>query len=342
MGKIYVMNLRESEIEDIIYESPWLLDERYLVSVIKGARNQNGRQINVGFRSNRYIDLLFKDSRDNRPVIIELKKEPLKRENIGQILEYRGLVISLNEEDRKIWKAEFGENYYAPKMVLIGASASEDIIIAANLAGIEVKIFGSPESSFHIDPIDEIKYKLKEWEALRSLGLRNLSQRIEWVNEVISDINKAIEIIGDENLEIQVYPAEIYDKELNYCPQFSPFLNTYVPYAGVKLVGFYEYADYDALIPFSEEYLYCDILFYNEIQVGSEGNEADSKLANLLYLYEVELSAIGLEFIKYGDYLTPLIKIKRKEFSVNRSKILVILIRIGIEIYHKYFGRTEV
>ncbi|WP_255547793.1 hypothetical protein [Crassaminicella indica] len=41
---------------------------------------------------------MFKDTRDNRPVIVELKKESLIRENIAQILEYRALVVSMDDE----------------------------------------------------------------------------------------------------------------------------------------------------------------------------------------------------------------------------------------------------
>jgi hypothetical protein len=69
------MKITEQQIENIIYESPLLLDERYIIPKISGKSGENGRQVNVGKDNNRYIDLLFKDTRDNRPVIIELKKE---------------------------------------------------------------------------------------------------------------------------------------------------------------------------------------------------------------------------------------------------------------------------
>lgn len=100
------MQLQEKHIEDIIYNSPWLLDERFIVSSIKGIAGP-GRQVNVGKGQNRYIDLLFKDTRDNRPVVIELKKGELVRENIAQILEYRALVISIDEDARVEWEKEF-------------------------------------------------------------------------------------------------------------------------------------------------------------------------------------------------------------------------------------------
>ncbi|MBU3108079.1 hypothetical protein [Clostridium gasigenes] len=86
--KVCNMILKEKDIEDIIYNSPWLMDERFVIPNIRGAKNQPGRQVNIGgIRLNRYIDLLFKDTRDNRPVIVELKKCRLERENIAQILE---------------------------------------------------------------------------------------------------------------------------------------------------------------------------------------------------------------------------------------------------------------
>ncbi len=37
------MDLLEKNIEDIIYNSPWLLDERYIIPKIKGSRNEFGR-----------------------------------------------------------------------------------------------------------------------------------------------------------------------------------------------------------------------------------------------------------------------------------------------------------
>lgn len=41
------MKLQEKHIEDILYNSPWLLDERFIVPSIKGNAGL-GRQVNVG------------------------------------------------------------------------------------------------------------------------------------------------------------------------------------------------------------------------------------------------------------------------------------------------------
>ena len=95
-----MLSLTENQIEEIIYSSPWLVDERFLIPNIIGSRGEKGRQINIGRDKSRFIDLLFKDTRDKRPVIIELKRGKILRENIGQILEYRALLLSLDDDQK--------------------------------------------------------------------------------------------------------------------------------------------------------------------------------------------------------------------------------------------------
>ena len=71
----------ESEIEDLLVDHPDLVEE--------GLRFE-GRQLQLG---DLRPDLLFRD-RVGNPLIVEVKKESISRSDIGQIMEYRGLVPS--------------------------------------------------------------------------------------------------------------------------------------------------------------------------------------------------------------------------------------------------------
>ncbi len=72
-------NLSEKELEDYIYENP---------EVIEPGLKVVHRQYSI---ENRRIDLIFEDSA-NRRLLIELKKDDIKRRDIGQLLEYYGIV----------------------------------------------------------------------------------------------------------------------------------------------------------------------------------------------------------------------------------------------------------
>jgi hypothetical protein len=325
------MKLSEQQIEDIIYETPWIIDERFIIPEIKGVNKQNGRQVNVGKHTARKIDLLFKDTRDNRPVIIELKKGKIQRENIAQILEYRALVNSLENEIKEEWVSVFQQNYYAPKMILIGESASDEAILTANLTGIELKVFSSSNMEKGFDSFTELKVKLKEWDSFRKSGNRTLIEREEWIEGIISQINNVIEK-NFKDLTTINKPSSIRN---SYTGGVYPFIDIPVSYLENLIIGFYEYADED--LPFDDKFIYCDFSYLYEL-------EENDKLKNHDYIeINKEIKGLGLKTMKYPDYEIHVLKIPRTyiEKDVKFEKLLKDIFSKAIELFIKYSTEKE-
>lgn len=323
------MKITEKKIETIIYESPWLLDERFVIPNISGSEGEYGRQINIGKDNSRFIDLLFKDTRDNRPVIIELKKGKIIRENIAQTLEYRALITSLNEESKDTWETEFGQNYYAPKMILIGNEADEDTILSANLAGIEIRTFKTEyDSEIGFDSFKELKTKLEEWNNFRRSGNRTLIERGDWIMKIYEDITT---ILNEEfGKTVTLKKPHYITRKRSYIDQIFPFLNMPIFYEEEEIIGIYEYLDEE--LPFDDKYIYCDyaFLFYNE----------DSKEVNneIISLAKKRMNKAGFELINYYDFKTPVIKIPRNIFEIESElrKSIKSIVKLAIDIFEKF------
>jgi len=323
------MKITEKKIETIIYESPWLLDERFVIPNISGSRGENGRQINIGKENSRFIDLLFKDTRDNRPVIIELKKGKIIRENIAQTLEYRALITSLNEESKDKWLTEFGQNYYAPKMILIGSEADEDTILSANLAGIEIRTFKTEyDSEIGFDSFKELKTKLVEWNNFRKSGNRTLIERDDWIEKIYEDITTILNEEFGETVTINK-PFYITGKRC-YISQIFPFLNIPIFYEEEEIIGIYEYLDEE--LPFDDKYIYCDYQFLYQNEESEEVNN------EILSLAKKRMKKAGLELINYADYETPVIKIPRNilEIESELRKSIKSIVKLAIDIFEKF------
>lgn len=322
------MNLSEKRIEDIIYKYPWLIDSNFIVPKIRGASKEFGRQVNVGQSKNRYIDLLLKDTRDNRPVIIELKKGKLVRENVAQILEYKALIVSLPEKDAQRWRDEFGTNYYAPKLILIGTEVDDEVVLSANLVGVQIsKISGLENLEINFNSITEIDTKLNEWAEFIKSGNRTLIDRNEWLGNIIDKVNRIIDVADTPDIAtINEVPSIPLSKA--YWNQNFPFLNMPIWYKDERLLGFYEY--YDKETPYSESWFYCDLAFLFEMKF-SEENEA---------LAEKEVDRI-LRKKKYNLIQTednwPVIKLNRNALDDDKKleKMINGLIKDGIEILIK-------
>jgi hypothetical protein len=322
------MKITEQQIENIIYESPWLLDERYIIPKISGSRGENGRQINVGKGNSHFIDLLFKDTRDNRPVIIELKKGKVKRENIAQTLEYRALITSLNEESKDKWLAEFGQNYYAPKMLLIGSEADEDTILSANLAGVEIRTFGANnESEIGFDTFKGLQTKLREWNNFRNSGNRTLIEREDWIVDIIEKVSA---ILNEEFEEITtINKAYSVNGKKCYVDYIFPFLNLPIFYEEETLIGIYEYADEE--FPFDEKYFYCDYSFLYEKEENEELNEK-----NISYI-KTQMKKIGFNLTSFSVSDVPTLQIPREvvENETEFRKTIKFLVKNALEIFEK-------
>lgn len=328
------MELLEKDIEDLIYESPWLLDERFDVPNIKGkVKRMPGRQVNVGANgANRYIDLLFRDTRDNRPVIIEIKKGDIIRENIAQILEYRALVVAMADEARLEWLDEFGKSYYCPKLILIGTKASEEIRISANLAGIEIRTLqGEEKVAIDFTEISQITQKLNEWNNFRKSGNRQLEDRDDWVREIFGWLKDVVNDYDNDEIAVKKL-SETNKKDSWIAGWVFPFINIPIYYKGDPLCGLYEY--YDQETCFSAEYVYFDFC----IRKIEGWDDADEKTVNQIeYKAKEILSARGHDIIRFdGAFAT--IKFKRtlldnvSQFKARLAKLITDAIYLNDEI----------
>ncbi len=281
------MNLSEKDIEEILYQSPWLLDERFQIPNVKGKGGGiPGRQVNIGrVDINRYIDLLFKDTRDNRPVIVELKKDELTRENIAQILEYRALVVSLDDDIKTEWQDEFGQNYYCPKLILIGSTVPDEVKISANLAGVEVRTLkGMDELVVDFSDVNQISKKLSEWNWFLKSGNRTLSERSEYVTKIFQWAKDVVRDCGIEELTTikKLYVTSKKDSWIE--GETYPFLNLPFFCKQEYLCGIYEH--FDEQLNLSETHIYFDFLiqliFQEEKQYEALIPEMEQKAQSLL------------------------------------------------------------
>lgn len=318
-----MMVLTESQIEDIIYNSPWLLDDNYIIPEIKGAKGQFGRQVNPLKKGGKFIDLLFKDITDERPVIIELKKGCLTRESIGQILEYKSLLMTLEESTKEAWVKEFGRNYYCPKLILIGNTINEGIRIAANLAGVEVRTFDMELSSLDLSTFKEIEKRQQEWNLFRKSGKRAIHERERWINDLLDRINKIV--VGFPGLQtiIQV-PRPKASK--TYFEIGNPFINIPFQLEDEVIGGMYEY--FDDQLPFNDDYLYFEFEFVNK---NISRHEKEPLIEKVISFCREN----NLKYTEYGLESMPIVHLDRTtiESLHDFNKLFTKLIRKAIEIH---------
>lgn len=320
------MELSESQIEDIIYNSPWLLNDNYIIPEIKGARGLFGRQVNPVEKGGKYIDLLFKDITDERPVIIELKKGCLTRESIGQILEYKSLIMTLEENTKEAWIKEFGRNYYCPKLILIGSEINDSIKIAANLAGVEVRIFDTEFLSIGLSTFEEIEKRQKEWNNFRNSGKRALHEREEWINDLLDRINEILEDFPEITTITKVpYPKE---SKLYISETGNPFLNIPIFYDDKCIAGMYEY--FDDQLPFNDNYIYFEFSFVNDDTEYSVKKPLVEEVLNFCTLH-------NLKYTAYGPESMPILHLERTiiELSDQFDVLLRELMEKAVEIYEE-------
>ena len=73
--------MNEKEFENILVKYPELIEEGLLIK---------GRQVNI---NGKFVDLIFQD-RHGQQLIVEIKKGTIKRENLGQLMDYEGHYLS--------------------------------------------------------------------------------------------------------------------------------------------------------------------------------------------------------------------------------------------------------
>lgn len=275
------MSLLEVQIEDIIYDAPWLLDTNFILPNIKGGKGK-GRQVNIGnSRINRYIDLLFKDIRDNRPVIVELKKGEVRREDISQILEYKALMITVEDERRECWREEYGMNFMCPKLILVAQSCTEENLISANLAGVDIRLFGERVAQENLlQDIENIKYQINSWQQFLASGQASLLQRNEWIRQKHTEINNIISDLQINSLRLKpLYKTTA--KNFWSTDTVFPFINFCISYNNYDAVGIYEYSPFHDEYTYSDKYIYMDILIPSLYEIRNDNsisNEVEMKL----------------------------------------------------------------
>jgi len=79
----------EKDFEDILCRYPSLIEEGLTLI---------GRQVSV---SGKFVDLLFEDENGIK-LIVELKRGPVKREHISQLLDYEGHFLSDDDPDVRV------------------------------------------------------------------------------------------------------------------------------------------------------------------------------------------------------------------------------------------------
>lgn len=314
------MGLYERDIEDIIYDNPWLLDTNLIVPKIIG-RKGYGRQINIGNgKRDRFIDLLFKDIRDSRPVIVELKREKLQRENIAQILEYKALMISMSDEIRSEWKREFDINYFCPKLILVGLECPEEVLVSANLAGIEVRTLGNKKyKEIDLDKIDVTRMNVKEINDF--IGLWEIAQldRREWAEKKYQEIKSLVTDMGIDTLKVAPLSLMGTTVDIRNLDGDFWFLSFYIQYKSDSIMLIYEYSPEDDRYIYSPQYIYVDIFIGWVLGMKEHCTEARKK-ASLV------MEELGYNVTESDDIIH--LKIERSIFynsRILRQKLICII-----------------
>ena len=311
-----IESFSETEIEDILYENFWIINPNYEIPDILGSTGKKGRQINIGNDYPRYIDLLFKDTLDNRPVIVEIKKDWIVRQHIGQILEYKSLIYTLSDSAKESFLKEFENNYLAPKLLLIGYDIDPQFQLMANMAGIETRIFGEEIRKLKLNPT-ELNNQLKSMRLVieNKLGLQSKPQFIKNFNKELNAVVKNIH----ENLRSPTQTIQGgYISEPIFFDQRVQFNDYYI-------CGFYEYSIDDDLW-INENHFYVD-LYYNNSKF------TDEAINYININYPEEKYALD-ELEKIKNLIGIPIKIHRNELKTdkNRKRIFKKYVKMAIEL----------
>lgn len=308
------MELKDNDIAELLYGFPWLLDNRFIISDINGNQGK-GRKVSIG-RSGFYreIELLFKDTRDSRPVIVEVHKAGITRDDVARILEYRSLVTSMDEELKSIWRNEFGNNFFAPKMIIVGTDASEEVIISANLAGIELKLLkGANAMELNFANINQIAEKLNQWDNFLKSGNRTIIERHNWVEEIFGKIRDFVNRYGNEDISTINSLCKTSLKNSYVRGQAFPFINIPIRYQDKELLGFYEYCGSE--LPFDESFIYCDFIIEHSYY---STNKDDETMKETVRRTKEILQQKGYDIIAYESGMAT-IRIERKFLENNEE-----------------------
>ncbi|MDD2497869.1 MAG: hypothetical protein PHY90_07055 [Desulfitobacteriaceae bacterium] len=128
-----VMELSEKQVQEFIADFPWLLNLDY--ETIPELKNKG---MEYGLYANKRADLLLRDRKTGRLVIVEFKKVEFNRENVGQILEYRTRIINEYINKDTDLKDIFGTMLLTPILILVVPNCTAEARLTCNLSGVEI------------------------------------------------------------------------------------------------------------------------------------------------------------------------------------------------------------
>lgn len=265
-NKRKISSFSEKEIEDILYENYWIINPNLVIPEIEGSISKGRQVIIEGQGNTRRIDLLFKDITHGRPLIVELKSCSIKREHIGQLLEYKSWFLNLNEEQKCEFENNFEDKYLIPKLMIIGYEIHPQVQLMANMVGIDVKIFGKEIEKLNID-LDNLNSRLKTFKKLID-EKKDFIARYEFVDKFNEDL---IEVAEKINKNLKVSESEYNDNYINepifidqYVEYEKPFREKGKKKKTFDICGFYEY-DLDSDLFFDENFIYVDLCIDTQI-----------------------------------------------------------------------------
>tara|TARA_Y100000294_G_scaffold161545_1_gene166016 strand:+ start:683 stop:1609 length:927 start_codon:yes stop_codon:yes gene_type:complete len=156
------MEKEEFKIRDLIANHPEILGNEFEL-IQKEAMISDDKQIK--------IDVLLWDTIQNRPAIVEVKKDELNstfeksRTAIGQVLQYRAYFGMINGNDRlysllrnKGYLKDKG-NIPIPRLIILAKKFDSDFILSCNLNNIEVRSYKTNDNYNVGELLEELKTK---------------------------------------------------------------------------------------------------------------------------------------------------------------------------------------
>jgi len=177
--------------------------------------------------------------------------------------------VSLEDDVKLEWQEEFEQNYYCPKLILIGTSASDEVKISANLAGVEIRtLSGLEKLTVDFGEVYEIGQKIQSWNDFLKSGNRVLHERSTWVDKIFNMLKEVVDSFGNDEITMPKKLYETSKKDAWIVNEKNPFINIPIWYKDISICGIYEY--FDDKLAFSETKVYVD---FNIDAIGREENK---------------------------------------------------------------------
>ncbi|WP_461207769.1 PDDEXK family nuclease [Clostridium sp. DL1XJH146] len=268
-----VLDLSEKEVQCLIADYPWLLNLDY--EIIPQLKNKG---MEYQLTENKRADLILKDKKSGRPVIVEFKAVPFYRENIGQILEYKARIINEYSSENSILKEIFGEKMFTPILILVVPECTAEARLACNLSSIDIYEYSAnvpeiimPEKREMLD--DFISNYSKD-------DIPFSEERDEFVNGIY---NRIYELLCEEDLtngwKNYKDPAGEYFVVMNHLFINKCIFSNYDVSIGIyenifsdssEIIIEYYSANSKILNEFSEKYMELDLKPSNDSKFDSE------------------------------------------------------------------------